>query len=255
MQWTNIVMVIFALALVFIFSMATFFDKGDKTYELVDGTSHNVLELSDTAKTKVEPDEATINLRIVTRDSSHEEAVNENTQINNKIIEHFEDDYEVISRSYRVRELTQRDPVRPYEDQPPEEKPEGYEVYNTIEIKTEEIQRTGKIVTEAFELGAKEIISINYGLSDEKKRQIQDELVEEAIKAMEKRAESIAEVSGVNIEGILKIAPGSWDYSPMMVRGEEMMDVAQAPSSYQEPEFSPGEEEVSARVSMTYKIG
>lgn len=256
MQWINLVLVLFVLALVFIFGLVLKLDKGDKTYELVDGTTHNVLELSDTAETEIEPNEATVSLRIVTRNSSHEEAVNENTEINNKIIEHFEDKYDVNSQSYRVREWKERDQVRPYEESPLEDEIKGYEVYNTIEIKTEEIDKAGQIIKEAFELGAHEVRSVNYGLSEEKKRQIQDNLTEEAIKTMEKRAESIAKTSGVEIKGISKIAPGSWDYSPMTVRqGEMNMEEADSGQGYQQPDFSPEKEEVSARVSITYKIG
>lgn len=255
MQWTNLVMFFFALALVSIFSIATFFDKGDKTYELVDG-SNNVLELSDTAKTKVEPNEATVNLRIVTRDSSHEEAVNENTKINNEIIEHFQDDYEVISQSYQVREWTENDPVRPYEEGSPDEEIKGYEVYNTIQITTEEVDEAGNIITEAFELGAKEIRSVDYGLTEEKERELQDKLTEEAIDLIQQRAESIAETAGVELESITKISPDRWGYTPTTVRDHEiMMEAEDSASGYQEPDFSPEEEEVSASVSMTYKIG
>ena len=236
-------LIFLGLILILLFS---FFINGNRNIELIDGTDSNVLILSDTAKTEIEPDKATVNLRIVTRNESHEEAVNQNTIINNRLIDHFENDYKVVSRSYRVSEWTrtnqhtfERDVV-------------GYQVYNQIEITTYDVEEAGKIISEAFDLGAHEIQSVNYDLTDETKRKIQDELTNEVIKNMEKRANSIAETSGVKIKGIVKINPTSWDYSPMVVRQNNML-MAES-KAYDEPIFSPEKREVSSSVTITYRI-
>ncbi len=249
LKWVNYTLV--ALVLVLAIAIFTIMGSmsGDRTFQIIDSEDVNTLELSETAKTEVEPDEATVNLRIVSRDQSHETAVNENTEINNRIIEHFEDDYEVVSRSYRVSEWTDYDP------ETRERQVRGYEVYNQIEITTKELDDVGKIISEAFGLGANEVQSVNYGLTDEEKKRIQDELINEAIVSLETRANSIAQTAGVEIKGIVKITPGSWDYAPMTVRSDMLMAEEAADGGYQQPDFSPGKEEVTSRVTIVYRIG
>ena len=235
--------IFFGLILILLFS---FFMNGNRSFELIDGSNSNVLILSDTAKTEIEPDKVTVNLRIVTRNESHEEAVNQNTIINNRLIEHFKEDYEVVSRSYRVSEWTKTN------QQTWERTRIGYQVYNQIEITSYDVEEAGKIISEAFELGAHEIQSVNYDLTDETKRKIQDELTNEVIKTMQKRADSIAEASGVKIKGIVKINPTSWDYSPMVLRQNDML-MAES-KAYDMPIFSPEKREVSSSVTITYRI-
>ena len=211
-------------------------------------SNERTLELSDTAMNNVDYDEVTVNLRIVSRNESHQAAVNENTEINNKVIEYFEEDYDVKSNRYTVSEWTERDPeTRNVHTL-------GYEVYNTIEIKSNNPEDAGIILTDAFELGAYEVQSVNYGLSDEMKREVQDELTNQAIKSLKQRADSIAEASGVNIVGIKNIRPTSWDYAPMTMRNDALMMEMAADSFYQEPVFSPGKQEVSSSITITFEI-
>ncbi|MFW6024926.1 MAG: SIMPL domain-containing protein [Candidatus Woesearchaeota archaeon] len=206
------------------------------------------LELSDTAMTEVDYDEVTVNLRIVTRNESHEFAVNENTEINNRIVEHFEDNYEVETTNYRISEWTERDiETRNVETL-------GYEVYNTISIKSEDVEDAGSITSEAFDLGAYEIQSVNYGLTDESKREIQNELMNEAITSLKDRAESISDASGVKIVGIKSITPDNWNYAPMTMRNDAYMEEMSSDSDYKEPTFSPGKREVSSSVTITFEI-
>ncbi len=247
LKWINFGLVLIVLV-VFLIGIGSPNIPQDAVYEIVDGTNTNVMQLRDTAETEVEPNEVKVNLRIVTRDEDHQSAVDENTEINNEIINYFEDDYEVVSESYRVSEWTDRDP------ETREINVLGYEVYNTISIKSEDIEKAGEITSKAFDLGAHEVQSIDYRIDDEKRREIQDELTNEAIKAIKERAENIAQVSGVDITGIVEISPDSWDYSPVTMRSEEVqMEMADA-STYQEPDFSPGEEKVSTSVSITFRI-
>ncbi len=126
----------------------------------------------------------------------------------------------------------------------------GYEVNNTLAIRTKKLALAGKLIEAANEAGANSVDDIRFDLADPRTHQA------EAIAAATANARSDAAVlsraAEVRLVRIIAIQLGDGGYRPpmpTMLRAEAMAAVA-APA----PPIQPGDVTVRASVTMIYEI-
>lgn len=123
----------------------------------------------------------------------------------------------------------------------------GYLARNSIEVRVDEIERTGEIVDLAVGSGATSVSGIRFDLKD--RVRIEREALKEAVADARARADAAAAGAGRAIDRVLRIEEqraAARPRPPMMV----MARAAEAESVPETP-ISPGQIEVRAQVTLT----
>ena len=125
----------------------------------------------------------------------------------------------------------------------------GYEIVNSIVIKTKQMDLAGKLIGAANKAGANSIDSIGFELSDP--RSYRAEAIQQATRHALSDAAALAEAASLRLVRVIAI---TLDHSP--VRGPDMAfatgrAMAETPGA---PPISPGDVTVRAAVTIVYEI-
>ncbi|MFO7710666.1 MAG: SIMPL domain-containing protein [Candidatus Woesearchaeota archaeon] len=192
----------------------------------------NTITLTGSAEKEVMPDTGVLTFSVVTRDSNVSLAEKRNTEINNRIME----TYNATTSNYQIS--------RPYDYEKGLQNSTEYVVRNTIKIRTSEIDKLGETLSGVLDLGANEVQSVRYELSDEMRESVQDSLMAEAVEDAKGKAEELASLSGERIKGVKRIQPQNGNYYPMYD------SAARAESA----DFRPESQDVTYSVNIEYII-
>ncbi|MDN5327581.1 MAG: uncharacterized protein PWP03_219 [Candidatus Woesearchaeota archaeon] len=202
------------------------------------------ININQEEKKEVMPDKVTVVLSIINEGENPEELISQNSQINNRIIDYFKDQYQVETTRYTLTKKQEWDPeTKNYVDK-------GFVVRNTISISTKDINKTGKIIQDAVSLGANAIENVYFEVSDGKLKEIQDQLLKQAIKDAKEKAELIAKEANVRLGKIVSITPSSYTPYPIPLRFSSEDLMKQGPSLEIEPE----KQTVSYSVNILFEI-
>jgi uncharacterized protein len=125
----------------------------------------------------------------------------------------------------------------------------GYRVSNVVTVRIDDVGKIGDVLAAVTNAGANSIHGIQFGVKDT--AALERTARQAAMADARVRAESLAELAGVQLGEVLSI---STSYSggpprPMMARSYEMADAA-APA----PGISPGQQSVSVQIHATFAI-
>lgn len=127
----------------------------------------------------------------------------------------------------------------------------GYEVNQTILVKTSNIDTTGDLVAGIGNLGISQISSVSFTVDedDEIRREIRDEAIADA----RVEAKRIARALGVNLGRIMSYGNGNLSYARNAYGygGDAMLSTAEMAKS---PELPVGENRYSSNVSITFEL-
>ena len=219
------------------------------------------LKLEDTPKLTVRgeaelekpADQMRLNIGVVTENRDADEALQENNDRMNAVVKAMqrvglgEDEYQ--TGRFRIRPQYSRRPRQPAPDWRPQII--GYEVNNSVTVKTQKLDLAGEIIGAANDAGANTVDITAFELSD--KRRYRAEALQEATKHAAEDAATVAEAAGLKLVRILAV---NVDYTP--IRPVEMdvaaggRGMAAAPGSA--PSITPGDVSVTANVTIVYEI-
>lgn len=126
----------------------------------------------------------------------------------------------------------------------------GYQATNQVVVTLDSIPLVGPVVDAAVRAGANRVTGIQFELRDADRWR--REAIREAIAKARAEAEVVADALGERLGPALQVSTGG--YEPPIVYGREVMDMAMRQESAAPP-VAPGEVEVRATVSITFKIG
>jgi uncharacterized protein YggE len=207
----------------------------------------DTISVSGTGKVTVEPDEAVVQISILTEGDDAEFVQRQNADIMEDVLEELkaygisEDDIE--TEYYYLYPMTSWDY---YTD---ESEIYGYRLTHTLSITTTEIKDTGKIVDIAVGAGANDVDRVNFQLSEEAMEKAYAEALEKASASAKSKAKSIADGMGVRLGKVETVTESSAYASPYRALGIESVMADLAPTT-----ISPSDGEVNAYVSVVYKI-
>ena len=207
------------------------------------GNVTKTLHVSGYGEIMDQPDEALIRISVITQALNANDAVSLNAEKMNDVIEGIkalgikEEDIKTTGYS-----------VYPRYTYPENGEPRivGYEARNTIEVRTNDFSLIGKIIDTATERGANSIEGIDFHFSREKYDRLYNQALEIAVKNAQKKAETIAETAGLGTIYPVRIEVQEY-YYPLPVP-RPMTAIAEKATT----PVIPGEEKVSARVSIVY---
>jgi len=217
----------------------------------------------------VPPDMISLNLGIDTISPTAQEAVKNNTQIMNKIIESLKaldlDEKEVKTSYFSVYPQYLYDPEG---KNPP--KITGYQASNNVNILSKETEKVAEIIDKSISAGANRIDGPNFSLSPEAQRSLRGEVIQKAIKDAEASAEEMLAIQNLSIKGIKSMSISFGGYPLAYIEqyavstsaqyGSNVMREAAMPQMSPAPYMSPppilqGEQQISANVVVTYIVG
>ena len=130
---------------------------------------------------------------------------------------------------------------------PSEETITTYQVQNRINITTKNLDQVGRIIDAAVKAGANQVQGIRFDLAD--KQELQLQALQSAIKQAKMKAEAMAASAGVELQGIVSINEDYGTYVPLQ---DAMVMRAASYANQAETSITPGEIEVTARVTMVF---
>ncbi|MBD3259142.1 DUF541 domain-containing protein [Candidatus Woesearchaeota archaeon] len=197
-----------------------------------------------------QPDKADMYIKIETQGKTAEEAQTQNRDITNAVMSSLK------KNSIKSEDIgTDRYYLNPQYDWERGRKIIGYTQQHVLKVETTKLDKVGEIIDDAVAAGANSIERIQFGLSLEKKYEVNKQALELAGKEANKKAESIAGAMGVELGKIFTISESGT--SPVYpVRGYAEMAVAKAGMDEMAAPttISPEDITVRAYVSVAYEI-
>lgn len=189
------------------------------------------------------PDVATIQLGVTTQADSAAEAMSLNSTSQTAVIEALTgagiDEAQIQTAGLNLNPLIQYG-----ENQAP--RVDGYQATNTVSVRVTDLTRLGEVLDAIVGAGANEINGITFTREDGD--DALDEARRDAVADARRKAELLAEASGVNLGPILTLrdtSTGDTGPQPMMRMGAAMADSVPV---------QPGQVEMSARVEIDFAL-
>lgn len=205
------------------------------------------LSISGVGTVKAAPDEVVINLGVTTEAVTAEEAVQENaakmTSVVNAITGVGVKQSDIETSSYSLY------PIYKYDPETYESTLIGYRVQNTVTITTKMLDQAGTIIDATAQVGANQVNSIAFQLSDDVQKQLQNEALTLASQNAKGKAEILADALNVKIVGVKTVNIGS-AYTPPPVPIYKAGTAEAAP----ETPILPSEQELTVYVDVVFII-
>ena len=211
------------------------------------------ISASGQATSFVEPDRLNINFGVEVQKPTAKDALDENSDKMNEVIDAIKSagiNSDEITTSqfsiYPVYESYQEKETGIYK-----QKLTGYSVSNIIQVKTPKMDLASEIIDAAVGAGVNRVDNVWFSLSDKKQQQVSDDLLAEAIKNAQSKAEKALVPLNYKIIGVKYVSlDGRYYPPPMPYYGA--MDAAVAKSAT--PIFS-SDQQVSASATVVFLIG
>ena len=127
----------------------------------------------------------------------------------------------------------------------------GYKASNTVSVKTKMLDKAGQIIDTAVKAGANRVDNVYFTMSDGLQKQLRDELIPNAVKDAQMKAEKALEPVGRKITGVKSISLSEFGVPPPIPveRAVFAGQISEAPT----PIFK-SEQQVSTSVSVIFLI-
>ena len=196
----------------------------------------------------VEPDQAQIDIGVLTQARGAPDAAKENAD---KIARVMAEVKKLLGKGDEVK--TSGYSLTPNYRYPQGGKPEitGYTANNTLRIKTGNLPIVGKLIDAAMQSGANNINRLAFTLKDEQAAQL--EALRQASQKAKAKADEMASALGLKIIRVLAVNEGDRGVRPItmpLARGAQMEAMAAAPTP-----IEAGTIEVRSSVTLTAEIG
>jgi len=195
-------------------------------------------------------DELRLNIGVVTQNRTAENALNENNSKMNSIIKSLEQlglgEGEFKTGRFNVRPLYSQRPKNAAPDWSPDIV--GYEVTNSLAVKTEKIDLAGELIDNTTQSGANSVDNIRFGLKDPRK--YRSEAIEAATRNALEDAKTLSNAAGVGLVRIKSLSLDDAQPIAPMPRGQlyaKSMAMESVP-------IEAGEVEIHASVTLQYVI-
>jgi uncharacterized protein YggE len=206
------------------------------------------------AQLKALPDLVSVYINVETNGSTTKEANDKNSEISDKVIT------ELVKLGLERKDIgTENFNIYPqYDWTNGTQTLIGYQATHSIVVKlnASKIDRVSSIVDAAADAGAF-ISYINFELSQEKQNQYKADALKAATEDARIKAESIASGLDKKLGDIVSVSDMSFDYYPWPIYAKgDMLSATEANTGARSAvmNIQPGEQDISARVSVTYKI-
>lgn len=212
------------------------------------------LTVSGSAQVSAAPDRAVISLGAVAQAS---EAAAAQADVNDAVTRAIESikqlgisDERISTTSISLQPVYSRErPRQPdrFEDEPEEPRIIGYRASNTLQIEVADLSSLGRIIDAGVEAGVNRIQGVNFTLSDDTSQRA--EALRLAVQRAKTKAQAMASALGVELVEVREVTEGGVHIVRPQFEGARMMTMDAATP------VQPGEIDVSAEVTITWRLG
>lgn len=220
--------------------------------ELSSPDNNKTLLTTGSATTQVKPDKVTVSLGVETTNTKAKAALAANSELMNKIISALKiagvKENETSTSSFTIT------PNRDYTIDKNQGKLIGFTVSNSIQIDSNNVNKTSEWIDTAISSGANNVNSIYFSLSDKKLDDIKKQLLNEAIENANEKADIAASAFGLKIVGIRTVTidqPTPIFTGPTSYSATSLKNEAFAPST----PIMTGQQQISQSVNIVYLMG
>ena len=236
--------IIIALSVVLVLMSATIYAISQSGSEK---DTENIISMSGYAEQKVVPDTATLRIGVVVQSETAKEASDENAAIMSAVMA------ELKALGLQDKEIqTSYVSVSPVYNYSTAQTITGYSASNSVQITTTKLDNLSEIIDRSTAAGANEIGSISFSVSDDKKKQLSEDLMNKAVADASSKADTLAKSLGVEITGVRTSSIS--ESGDSRVYYEYDMVTAEKGSGAVSTPIQPGESTVSMSVQVTYYI-
>ena len=238
MKNSKVICITFLLALLFVINS----NAQSVKYE------QQTLSVNGSGEVYIDPDLANISFAVETNAKTASEAVKENAEKTNKVLEALKSqigkDDTLSTTGYNLS------PVYEYNNQTKKSEFTGYRATNSVLVKTFNLKNVGNLIDSAAEAGSNNIQGLTFDST--KRNEHMKEALAKAVKDAKTTAETVANAAGVKITTIYQISP-SYNYPIPVYRDFAESKMAAAPPPPPTP-IEAGEILIKASVNMVFGI-
>ena len=208
----------------------------------VEETERNTIEVTGTGSVETEPDEATFSVSVESSDRDDasvvvEELAVQADELRDALIEYGIPEENITTSRYSLRENS-RSGV--------------YEGVHRYTVELDDPDAIGEAIDVAVEAGADSIGSINFTVSDERREELYDEAVQEAVDDAHEEADLYTTAAGGTLGDPVSIETTSRGHSPFSIRYN--LATAEATDDAVPTEIDAGHVSVSAEATIEYEF-
>lgn len=201
---------------------------------------------------ETEPDEAVLYIKVMTEKPTAKTAQTENAKLMNTIMAALEnagvDKSDMESTNYNMYRKQDWNPTTQKYDYG------DYVVQHLLKVTTADVLGVGDLLDTAVKAGANGLDNVQFQLSDTKQEQVNDQALKAAAGKAKEKADSIASSIGVKLGDIVTVSESNVGYTPYYYPRYAMAEAAMDSKAGGGTEISPQSVQVSATVSIVYKI-
>ncbi|HSB11093.1 MAG TPA: SIMPL domain-containing protein [Blastocatellia bacterium] len=169
------------------------------------------IRVSSDASITVKPDEAEINLGVVTQAETAQAAAIQNAQKQDAVIAELR---KILGANADIKTIGYSvSPTYRYPKEGGQPTISGYSASNTVQIKTSDLSKVGKLIDASTQAGANSIQALRYTLKDDSAARAQ--ALREASTKARAKAEAIASALGLKIARVLRVEEGASGPRPL----------------------------------------
>ena len=216
---------------------------GVKLFNITASPEQRWLSVSGDASTYVIPDTVSISIGVITRAPTAKEASDKNAVSMNAVMNALKN-LGLQDRDIRTSFISIQ-PEYNYSRDGGSPDIVGYSASNNVQITTTMIDKISDILDKSVSAGANQVSGISFMVSEEKQKQIRDELLSNAVNDAKSKADNLAKSLDVRIVDVKTIS---------ISEGAQPFPLTQAVAEKAATPIQPGESRVTLSVQVTYVI-
>lgn len=195
----------------------------------------------------VNPDVAYVNLAIVTKADSANDAQTKNAQSFANLEKVFYDNFKLDKKDVKTSGFVVQ-PVYSYADKEP--KITGYTATQTVQVTYREMDKIGALLDAASSAGVNQINGIQF--DTEKRQDYEISAIDKAMSNAESKAKAIAKDAGKELKGVINVTQTGNTSVPIRIDNVGAVAMKQADASNTATSISPGELKILTNVTVQY---
>ena len=203
----------------------------------------HTLSVSGSAEKSTAPDTASLSIGVVVQTSTAREASDRNAVLMSAVMDELKnlglEDKDIQTSMLSIQPVYKYNGARTID---------SYSSSNNVQVTTRKLDIMNEIIDRSTAAGANQIGGVSFSVSDEKQKELRDELLAEAVKDASSKANILAENLDVRIVGVKtsSISEGGFP--------QPFFGVAAIAEERVATPIQPGEVEVSLSVQVTYIV-
>ncbi|MBI2573535.1 SIMPL domain-containing protein [Candidatus Woesearchaeota archaeon] len=212
----------------------------------------NTVSVTGVAEEKVMPDQAILRLAVMTESLTAANAEEENSLKMNRVMKALRD--KGIAEKDIVTEYYNLYPYQNYNYQTGRSEEKGFRAQHTLRVTVRDIAKAGEIMDVAVSAGVTNVDSVSFSLTDDKEKQLREELIGQAASKARERANLLVDALGAKVGKV--VAVSETGYQPPIYYARDMVamkaEAGSAPNAV--PTITPEEITVSVQINVEFAI-